>query len=1021
MKKYTRVLSMIMCIVLMFTEFQIYGIKVNAEDDITLSEDAIVCVEEEIIISENSMETEADDTLEWCDEMDDPEWYKYNGLDMTESTEDDEIIVEPDADGKVLKGIDVSKWQGDINWGAVKAAGIQFAIIRCGARGSSSGSISTDSKYKQNIERAINAGIPVGVYFYSQAITEEEAIQEADYAISLVRGYKISLPVVLDYEYDEKKEGRLYKAYLSKEAATNVCLAFCKEVRSKGYEPMVYANKSMLESSLNASTIAANNKIWLAQYNSQVTYSGAYNFWQYTSKGSVNGINGKVDMNYWYPASHSVTYECNGGSNNPSNPTMYYEGEDTPLYAPTKEGYMFAGWHTDSELKKRISSITPDLRGNLKLYAKWELDGYYIKYDANAVPLNRKATGKTDKSVVIFGNKNTTTKKNGFKVSGYKFIGWNTRSDGSGKAFKAEEKIGTYFEDKNIAKNRGDEVTLYAQWEGIPREVTFVVNDGKRNTEKVVTCLCGDKIKDLVDLKSAEWDRPGYVVSGWALNPEGKGKKYNEVTEAMFGKNSSTVTLYAQWKLNKYKISYNLDGGKNNKKNPKKYQTDTETITLLEPTKKGHTFVKWIREEDSISQNAVASIEKGSYGDIKLKAVWRENVYKINYHVTDKEYTTLSENVITVSYNYTGLVNMAKVMGAITIKDEYKDTKGIVAWTTKENGKGKNYKLIKPYKSLLKDDGAELDLYSKWGGASYEIKYLLDGADYTSKLPLSYSYNTKKTVKIKKPTRVGYIFTGWKLVSGNAAAFDESASVIVKGATGHITLAASWEAVKYTVNFNLNTKDKNIVANGSLTVTDILYGSSENTEIRPDITIPEYYKLKGWSTKPNGKGLTVSPNQIIINESISENKVTVTETVITETIVSGNKIVSENKVEKEVTVKKTIQEIEIDPIGKVDISRLCKKNNGKVTLYAIWEPVQYNITYVNIDPDNPDLELKNVTNKNGESYKYSYNKDKKLVDPIKYGFVFKGWYSDKECKTKVTSIKKGTYGDITLYGKWGIK
>ena len=204
----------------------------------------------------------------------------------------------------LLDGIDVSKYQGDIDWEKAKAAGVEFAFIRVGYRGyGASGNFGADTYYDHNMQGAIAAGIPVGVYFFSQATTQEEAIEEANYILERIGNYNISMPLVMDFEYASAsggQTGRLYDAKLSQQDATNVCLAFCDTIKASGYTPMVYANLTMLEKGLYADQIQANYDIWLANYTNETSYTGLYSFWQYTSKGTVDGINGSVDCNFWY-------------------------------------------------------------------------------------------------------------------------------------------------------------------------------------------------------------------------------------------------------------------------------------------------------------------------------------------------------------------------------------------------------------------------------------------------------------------------------------------------------------------------------------------------------------------------------------------------------------------------------------------------------------------------------------------------------------------------------------------------
>lgn len=192
-------------------------------------------------------------------------------------------------------GIDVSKWNGDIDWNAVKNSGVNYVIIRCGYRGSSTGALIEDPKFKANIKGATSAGLKVGVYFFSQATSEVEAVEEASMVLSLIKGYNISYPVFLDVEPSGGRGDAI-----SKEVRTSVINAFCQTISNSGYGCGVYANKTWLESKFSTGSLTSSCKIWLAQYAAKPTYGGKYNMWQYTSKGKVSGISGNVDMNLSY-------------------------------------------------------------------------------------------------------------------------------------------------------------------------------------------------------------------------------------------------------------------------------------------------------------------------------------------------------------------------------------------------------------------------------------------------------------------------------------------------------------------------------------------------------------------------------------------------------------------------------------------------------------------------------------------------------------------------------------------------
>lgn len=192
-------------------------------------------------------------------------------------------------------GIDVSKYQKNIDWKKVKESGVEFAIIRCGYRGYGSGEILMDPYFEQNISGALKNGIKVGIYFFSAAINESEAREEARWVVNVISKYRITYPVA--YDFESFGLGRLQG--LTAKDITNNANAFLSYIRSSGYTPMMYASKNAYNQRWETSRITG-CKFWLAHYTSQTDYKGKYHIWQYTSKGSVPGISGYVDMNIAY-------------------------------------------------------------------------------------------------------------------------------------------------------------------------------------------------------------------------------------------------------------------------------------------------------------------------------------------------------------------------------------------------------------------------------------------------------------------------------------------------------------------------------------------------------------------------------------------------------------------------------------------------------------------------------------------------------------------------------------------------
>lgn len=199
-------------------------------------------------------------------------------------------------DGEVIsyKGIDVSKHQGEIDWEKVAQDGVKFAFIRVGNRGYGTGAIVEDAFFEANIKGAISNGIQVGVYFFSQAITEEEAREEAAFVLEKIAPYKIQCPIVIDVERVDDSEARMN--LISMEERTANTIVFLETVKAAGYDVMVYHNMEMGMLMLDLEQLEEYEK-WFAYYNKEIYYPYQFEVWQYSDKGKVNGISGDVDLN----------------------------------------------------------------------------------------------------------------------------------------------------------------------------------------------------------------------------------------------------------------------------------------------------------------------------------------------------------------------------------------------------------------------------------------------------------------------------------------------------------------------------------------------------------------------------------------------------------------------------------------------------------------------------------------------------------------------------------------------------
>lgn len=207
----------------------------------------------------------------------------------------------PEGNAKI--GIDVSKWNGDIDWQQVKETGVEFAIVRAGYRGSVTGSLIEDPYFQYNMKSAANAGIPTGVYFFTQAVNEVEAVEEASAVLNLIAEYHLDYPIYID---TEGAGGNGRADNLDTDTRTLVCEAFCRTISNAGYRAGVYASRNWLNNNLHTEKLE-DYQTWLAEYRSVPQYQGYYQMWQYTSKGRIGGISGNVDIN--------ISYENDGTQN----------------------------------------------------------------------------------------------------------------------------------------------------------------------------------------------------------------------------------------------------------------------------------------------------------------------------------------------------------------------------------------------------------------------------------------------------------------------------------------------------------------------------------------------------------------------------------------------------------------------------------------------------------------------------------------------------------------------------------
>ncbi len=205
-------------------------------------------------------------------------------------------ILEYVEDGQVIskKGIDVSKYQGEIDWEKAAGDGVEYAFIRLGIRGSTEGKLVLDDTYEDNMKGALENGIDVGVYFFTQALNREEAVEEAEFVLENLEDYDVSYPIVLDVEEITTKNPRTKN--MGKQDWTDVCIAFCDRIEEAGYVPMIYGNLKTFMLMVDLEQLEKYEK-WFAYYQTPLYFPYEFSIWQYSSTGKVSGIGTDVDMN----------------------------------------------------------------------------------------------------------------------------------------------------------------------------------------------------------------------------------------------------------------------------------------------------------------------------------------------------------------------------------------------------------------------------------------------------------------------------------------------------------------------------------------------------------------------------------------------------------------------------------------------------------------------------------------------------------------------------------------------------
>ena len=783
----------------------------------------------------------------------------------------------------------------------------------------------------------------------------------------------------------------------------------------------------------------------------------------------INKKGFKVVSNY------TIRYELNGGQNVEENPQNYEDGQELVFYDPSRDGYEFKGWYTDKSLTKEFSYDKSSTKGNLVLYAKWEVIKYQLTYDLDGGALAKGKTNPTVYDAVKDVALNAPVK------AGYNFTGW-----------KVNEEETRITNNKITKGSHTGDLHLTACWKEYAYRVVW-----NKNAKDAAGSMSDVDLTFSEELTIPEegYTRNGYDFLGWNTSANGKGTAYTEgmKVKGLSTKDKATVTLYAQWQERPFEILYELNGGVNSTKNPDSYSLN-KTVSLQNPTREGFTFAGWYTDAGFADGTQIRKIEKNP-GDITVYARWRENVYTIKLDGNGGK----REDKKVMSP-----VNAAFTEEKVLPSNEYvRAGYRFEGWNTRKDGKGTAYADGETVSGLLAKDKAAVTLYAQWTIIEIPITYELDGGVNSAKNPAVVTI--AKDVSLSAPTREGYTFKGW--YTDSSCEVKVKNNKILKSTTQPVTVYAKWEENRYALKYDKNGGKYDIAKEAQ----NKSYGYTDSvTLLNGEGAERANYTLTGWNTKKDRSGThyglgaacsgleqkgTVilyaewtprddktykityhnlegaenrNPDSYSFEKDVKlANPVRTGYTFngwYTDAAYESKKVASISRketkdmelyakwTENQYTIKydgnkgscpKGVKMVPVQtsythavtltdnafvrkgyeftgwnkkkdgtgvPYGDKDsVTGLSDKNKGTVTLYAQWQAVSYKVTYENMgeaadNSMNPDS--------------YTVERDVTLKNPEWYGYTFKGWYSDSECKKKVAKISKNTAQPVTVYAKW---
>ncbi len=686
----------------------------------------------------------------------------------------------------------------------------------------------------------------------------------------------------------------------------------------------------------------------------------------------------------WQVNTYDITYVLNGGTNN-TNPTTYTVEQEFSFKAPTKTGYTFAGWYSDSTFSNKVTGISLGTTGNKTFYAKWTANENTLVFNANG------GSGSMS-NMTIATDSTAKLTSNAFSKAGYTFKGWATSKGGSV----------VYSDGASYTMGTNSSYTLYAVWEANKNTLVFNANGGSGSMSNMTIAT-----DSTATLKSNAFTRDGYTFVGWATTKDGS-VKYASCAGYVMG-TESTYTLYAVWQKNINGLMFNGNGATSGSMSSMEIATG-ETVSIPNNSfiRNGYTFIGW---STSANGNVVyangASYTMGTNSTYTLYAVWQANENMIIFNGNGATSGSMSSMTVKTDETVTLSSNKFAKTG-YTFK----------GWSTTANG-AVTYKNGTSY---TMDTDSVYTLYAVWEANLNTIIFNGNGA--TGGSTQSMTVATDSTAKLNSNgfVRAGYTFRGWSTTKDGSIKYSNGASYTM-GADSTYTLYAVWRANENTLVFNGNGATSGTTP--SMTIaTDDTAVLTANGFVRDD------YTFKGWSTSASGSVKYTDGASYTMGTSIQYTLYAVWEAKENTLVFDGNgatsgsmsdmiiatdntDILINNKFAKTGYTFKGWSNTKNGSVEYQNGSAYTMGTESVATLYAVWEANKNTIVFNgNGATGGSMVNMTVATDSTAALTNNLYTKT---------GYHFIGWSTTKDGSVVYTngaSYTMGTNSSYTLYAIW---